>query len=262
MDDSFLSFEKMNWIIRDLSYWFNLAKPVTLWLVIYVMYSFASEHQNSQIEKVKLEASVKESEAKILRAQMNPHFVFNALNGIRALISEDPSKAQSAITNLSNLLRSALVSERKTTITLKEELKTIEDYLSLEKIRYEERLQIKWEISPESLKVQVPPMMLQTLVENAIKHGVQKAVRWGFVEVKTHIVNDLLKISIRNTGKLLDKKQIKQHGGFGLENTRKRIKLLYGEKGNFEIFQDDPLTVKALIEIPLDTQVNESNYSR
>ncbi|MGR3810085.1 sensor histidine kinase [Jiulongibacter sp. NS-SX5] len=257
IDSDFINTEKMNWAIRDISYIINYVKPVIIWVLVYVFYAYAAERRNADIERVKLEASMKETEAKVLRAQMNPHFVFNALNSIRALITEDPKKASSGITQLSNLLRSSLISNRRKTVSLKEELKTIEDYLSLEKIRYEDRLQTKFDIANDTLKIQVPPMMLQTLVENAIKHGVQKALRWGFVEIRTFIEDNHLAIIIRNTGTLGDNSNSKTSTGFGLENTKRRLHLIYGNQYKFNIFQEDKLTVKAEIWLPLEQHTIE-----
>jgi two-component system LytT family sensor kinase len=251
LDESIIDTSQMNWIIKDLLYIINLSKPVLIWVLIYIFYAYSNERRIDAIEKIKLQSSIEESEAKILRAQINPHFMFNALNSIRALVIEEPSKAQKGITQLSNILRSALVADRKTTISLKEELKTIEDYLELEKVRYEERLQIKWEVDTNTLPIQVPPMMLQTLVENAIKHGVQKASRWGFVEINTTKIGNEILIKIRNTGVLKKTENNNIDGGFGLKNTEKRLKLLYGNKAEFEIFQEDKQVVTAQIKIPI-----------
>lgn len=251
IDEQLIRIQKINWAIRDLSYILSLGKPVLIWMLIYVFYSYFNERKNDQIEKIKLQSSIKETEAKVLRAQMNPHFMFNALNSIRALIIEDPQRAQQGITQLSNILRSSLVADRRTTVSLKEELKTIEDYLALEKVRYEERLQVKWEIDESTLGVQVPPMMLQTLVENAIKHGVQKAIRWGFIEINTYRQDNRLVIKIRNTGQLESEKEHSDSSGFGLANTQQRLHLLYGDTATFRIFQEDELTVCAEITLPI-----------
>ncbi len=251
LDSQIFELDKLDETLQNLSYMLNLSKPLLIWVLIYVFSSYIEDRKNDEIEKLKLKSSVKESEAKILKAQMNPHFMFNALNSIRALILEDPSKAQQGITQLSNILRSSLIADRRTAVSLKEELKTIEDYLGLEKVRYEERLQTKWDISPETLGVQVPPMMLQTLVENAIKHGVQKAIGWGFVEINTNIIEKELHIKIRNTGQLQSTENESEAGGFGLKNTVQRLNLMYGEKASFKIFQEDDLTVCAEITIPV-----------
>jgi two-component system, LytTR family, sensor kinase len=251
LDEDIIDTSKSNWLLRDIVYVVNLSKPILIWVLVYIFYAYTNERRIDAIERIKLQTSIEATEAKILRAQINPHFMFNALNSIRALVLEDPAKSQKGITQLSNILRSALVADRKTTISLKEELKTIEDYLELEKVRYEERLQIMWVIDPNTLNIQVPPMMLQTLVENAIKHGVQKAARWGYVEINTSKVYNNLLIKIRNTGVLKNTENTEVDGGFGLKNTEKRLHLLYGQKASFEIYQEDHQTVTAVIKIPL-----------
>jgi two-component system, LytTR family, sensor kinase len=234
--------------ILTLQYFISLAEPLLIWFLIYTFYHYIDILKSREIEKMQLTASINAAEAKVLRAQMNPHFVFNALNSIRALIVEDPDRAKLGITQLSSLLRSSLLADRQTTISLKEEIKTMEDYLALEKVRYEERLQVKWKIQPETLAIQIPPMMLQTLVENAIKHGVQKALRWGFVEIQTQLIESQLVIIIRNTGKL--KSTESKSSGFGLKNTQQRIKLLYGDKASFQIYQETDTEVTAKIILP------------
>lgn len=244
--------------ILALEYFINLFKPFLVWGLLYVFYHYSEEKSQREIEQIRLISSVKETEAKVLKAQMNPHFMFNALNSIRALILEDPAKAQLGITQLSNILRSSLVADRRKTVTLKEELKTIEDYLALEKVRYEERLQMKWDIATETLNVQVPPMMLQTLVENAIKHGVQKAIGWGFIEINTRLENHSLYIKIRNTGQFVPHENHSDSSGFGLKNTAQRLDILYGSESSFTIFQEDELTVCAEIKIPLDKSIAQN----
>lgn len=248
--------------ILAIEYFINLSKPTMVWVLIYIFYYYSEEKRQREIEQLKLRTSIKETEAKVLKAQMNPHFMFNALNSIRALVYEDPIKAQQGITQLSNILRSSLIADRRTTISLKEELRTVEDYLALEKVRYEERLQSKWDVDDNTLGIQVPPMMLQTLVENAIKHGVQKAIGWGFVEINTSIVADKLYIKIRNTGQLHSTDSDSESGGFGLKNTVQRLDILYGTDASFKIYQEDNLTVCAEIVIPTDNiDVKNNNVS-
>ncbi len=239
--------EKPIWAIE---YFITLAKPLLIWSLIYIFYNYSEEKGQKEIEQMKLKSSIKETEAKVLKAQMNPHFMFNALNSIRALVLEDPNKAQQGITQLSNILRSSLIADRRTTISLKEELRTVEDYLALEKVRYEERLQTKWNIDDNTLGIQVPPMMLQTLVENAIKHGVQKAINWGFIDISTTLIDEKLYIKIRNTGQLFSTESDSESGGFGLKNTAQRLDILYGNEASFKIYQENNLTVCAEIVIP------------
>ncbi len=226
-------------------------KSMLAWVLSYTAYHYVEQNRNAEIEKILLKTSIRETEAKVLRSQLNPHFVFNALNSIRALVHENPVKAQQSITQLSNLLRNSLLADRRKTVELREEIKTVEDYLALEKVRYEDRLTSRIDLDGRTLFWQVPPMMLQTLVENAIKHGVSTAVGGGFVEVHASISTNKLHIVIRNTGVLGDKEA---SGGFGLANTAQRLELLYGPDARFQIFQEDETIVCADILIPSQSE--------
>lgn len=243
-----------------LQFIFNWAKPIMIWTLFYYASHYFERKSEVEVDKIRLESSVRETESKVLRAQMNPHFMFNALNSIRALILEEPDKAQKAVTQLSNILRSSLLADRRKTVSLSEELRTVEDYLALEKIRYEERLQIRKNIYPETMHVQVPPMLLQTLVENAIKHGVSKPVKGGFVSLETKMVGKSLLIIISNTGVL----ESTDSGGFGLENTAHRLELLFGPESKFKIYQasKDVVTAEITIPIPSIEPEKETPFSK
>ena len=234
-----------------IGYMISFGKTMLAWVLGYTAYHYVEQNRNAEIERILLKTSIRETEAKVLRSQLNPHFVFNALNSIRALVYENPTKAQQSITQLSSLLRNSLLADRRKTVELREEIKTVEDYLALEKVRYEERLTSRIELDGRTLFWQVPPMMLQTLVENAIKHGVSTAVGGGFIEVHSTIAADKLHIIIRNTGVLGDKEA---SGGFGLANTAQRLELLYGPEATFQIFQEDDTTVCADITIPAQSE--------
>jgi sensor histidine kinase YesM len=224
----------------------NWGKHLLLWSLIYHMFQYFERSKKNEVEKIRLTSSVKDFEAKILRSQLNPHFMFNALNSIRALVLENPEKAQVSVTRLSNLLRNSLLADRRKTITLEEELKTVQDYLSLEKIRYEDRLSVQMNIQPQTLSVQVPPMMVQTLVENAVKHGISKPLKGGFISIDAEAINELVYLSIRNTGTL----QQVNTDGFGLVNTTQRLALIFGSQANFEIKQELPEVVCAQVILP------------
>ncbi|TAE41444.1 MAG: sensor histidine kinase [Runella slithyformis] len=231
--------------------WLAWTKNMFMWVLSYTAYHYVENVRATEVEKILLKTSVREVEAKVLRSQLNPHFVFNALNSIRALVSENPAKAQQSITQLSNLLRNSLLADRRKTVELREELKTVQDYLALEKVRYEDRLTDDFHIDPQTLFLQIPPMMLQTLVENGIKHGVQKAVKGGFIQIVTFLENEHLHIHIRNTGVLGGK----ESGGFGLKNTERRLQLLYGDDATlFRIFQESEEVVRAEIVLPTQTE--------
>lgn len=229
----------------------NAAMLLLLWSVIYFAIAFFTRYRKEEIERLKWESSVKDFELKKLKSQLNPHFVFNALNGIRSLIDEDPAKAKQAVTQLSNLLRNSLLADRERTIPLDEELKTVNDYINLEKIRFEDRLQSTIEVEKGAGRVHVPPMMIQTLVENAVKHGISKSTTGGFINVYAAPDNGWLHISITNTGKLNVNGKSNDSSGFGILNTKQRIALLYGIDNGFSISQISENTVQATIKIPL-----------
>ena len=140
-----------------------------------------NRNRNNELDRLKLETTVKELELKTIKSHINPHFIFNSLNSIRALVDENPKRARRAITELSNILRSSMQAEKSETVTLEKELDIVKDYLALEQMRFEERLKIELEIDEDTLQQPVPPMMLQTLVENAIKHGISKQIKGGVV---------------------------------------------------------------------------------
>ncbi|GAB2770065.1 histidine kinase [Rhabdobacter roseus] len=230
-------------------YFSGWCKNLLAWILSYTVYHYVEQNRLADLDKIMLKTSMREAEAKVLRSQLNPHFTFNALNSIRALVMENPAKAQQSITQLSNILRNSLLADRRKTVDLREELKTVEDYLELEKVRYEDRLQYRLEADPTTLYWQVPPMMLQTLVENGIKHGVSKVMGGGFLEVSTELEEQLLLIRIRNTGTL----GTTDSGGVGLLNTAERLSILYGKYASFRILQEKENVVCAEVRMPMLT---------
>jgi len=227
---------------------FNFMKPLAIWQLIYFFFQYSNKKLEMDREQDRLERTIQETEGKVLRAQMNPHFVFNALNSVRALITEDPQKAKKGINQLSKLLRSSLLTERQKTISLAEELETIADYLALEKIRYEDRLTWKMDIDPVCSNVQIPPMMLQTLVENAIKHGISKVVKGGLITISANLIGDQVQILVTNPGQM--KLESPNSVGVGLENSRSRLNLLFGETAQLSICPLDKNQVEATLILP------------
>ncbi len=228
----------------------NITSVILIWSLIYFAIHFFENSKKAEIESLIFESAVKDFELKTLKAQLNPHFMFNAMNSIRALIEEDPQNAKDAITKLSNLMRYTLKIERTETVPLLEELRTIQDYLDLEKIRFEERLNYQIHSTHEAEKVEVPPMMVQTLVENGIKHGISKITQGGEVSVNAKVIDSSLLIEIRNTGKF-DEEALKNSHGFGVSNTKHRLALLYGENASLILKNENNNTVLAKLKIPL-----------
>ena len=218
-----------------------------IWNCIYFMYHYVAKSRKQQMDTLQLEALVKELELKTIKAHINPHFIFNALNSIRALIDENPARARTAVTELSNILRSSLNAEKGETVSLGEELKIVKDYLALENMRFDDRLRIEYQIDDNTLAQQVPPMMLQTLVENAIKHGISKQVKGGIVKIISDFKENFHELAVQNTGHLNGHSSSR---GFGLSSTQDRLNLLFGEKAKFEIRQVNTNLVEAKVLIP------------
>jgi two-component system LytT family sensor kinase len=235
----------------------NLSSVILGWLLIYFGVHLFENYKRVEIESLIWEAAVKDFELKTLKSQLNPHFMFNAMNSIRALIEEDPENAKAALTSLSNILRYSLKMERNETVPLEEEMQTVNDYLALEAIRFEERLNYELDIDPRSGRIEIPPMMVQTLVENGIKHGVTKRTEGGKITVTSKMNGSYLIIQIKNSGQI-DEQSLRHAKGFGIDNTKQRLNLLYGEKAIFTIKNESSDVVLAEIKIPIGGTLNES----
>jgi len=223
-----------------------------IWNCIYFIYHYIEKSRKQQVDTLKLEALVKELELKTIKAHINPHFIFNSLNGIRALVDENPERARKAVTELSNILRSSMQVEKAETINFEKELNIVKDYLALENMRFEDRLKVIYEIDEDTLDQQVPPMMLQTLVENAIKHGISKQLNGGVVKIISDFKNRNHELIVQNTGYLNG--ALNGYEGFGLSSTQDRLHLLYGDRANFEIRQVTPTLVEAKLSIPVEAK--------
>jgi sensor histidine kinase YesM len=222
--------------------------PIFLvWMSVYVLWHYIEFTNSEEIKKVRLETMIKELELKTIKSQINPHFIFNALNSIRALVDEDPKRARQAITELSNILRSSIQVDKVEITSLEKELDIVKDYLALEYIRFADRLKVVYEVEPKTLSHQIPPMMLQILVENAIKHGLGKQPGDCTIKIISTVENDKLVLIVQNTGLL----QPSEKDGFGLQSTRERLNILYRGQAIFEIFQCAPNQVTAKLVIPI-----------
>ena len=217
------------------------------WVLVYYFYHYIENSRKQQLDTLKLEALVKELELKTIKAHINPHFIFNALNSIRALIDENPTRARKAITELSNILRSSMQAEKLETVTFEKELNIVRDYLALEHIRFEDRLQVEYDIDEDTLDQPIPPMMLQTLVENAIKHGISRQVNGGMVKIVSDFKDGYHELVIRNTGYL---NGTFNADGFGLASTKNRLQILFGQRANFDIREIERNVVQATVLIP------------
>ena len=223
------------------------------WMTIYVsVYSARRRHQ-AELASLHMELDLRDAQYRSLSAQVNPHFLFNSLNSLRALILIDPQKAITAVTHLSGVLRYSLAADILSTkaeriVPLRDELDAVSDYLALERIRFEDRLRVTQQIDPAALNICVPRMMVQHLVENAVKHGIAQVPEGGVIHIAA-IVSEYLHIKITNPGHIA-----RNGNGTGLDNTRQRLRYLYGPSGTTGcLLEENNGTVTASLTVPLVT---------
>ena len=205
------------------------------WSAVYFGYQYQKQLKAAQLESLRLDAAVKEAELKALRSQVNPHFLFNSLNTIRALIDESPQKAREGITRLAELFRGALRTSELNTIPLRVELHTIDAYLALEQLRFEDKLKVRMDIDPAALAFPVPPFLVQSLIENAFKHGIYTLRKGGEICCAIQSRANGLSITITNPGQLAPTGVRKESG---LANARSRLELIYGSQASLRLYQD------------------------
>jgi len=227
---------------------YQFSSIIFVWYLLYFSINFFYNYRQSEIEKWKLQAVVREAELQALKSQINPHFIFNSLNNIRSLVLEDPEKARTMITNLSGLLRYSVQFSRQEKVRLEDELEVVKNYLKLESIQYEDRLQYKLEINEETLDFKIPPMVIQILVENAIKHGIADLPLGGEVRIRTRLMKNDLIVEVLNTGRL---KTEVTGTGIGLQNASERLNMLFGKLSTLTVENYDGDKVMAKFSIPI-----------
>lgn len=221
-----------------------------IWNLIYFFIHYFNNWNKAEIEKWQLAAEMKDAQLGSLKSQINPHFVFNTLNNIRALILEDKNRARDMLLNFSDLFRYSLKHSDQVKVDLQEELEIVNQYLELLSIQYEDKLSYEVRVEDGIQEIQVPPMVLQLLVENAIKHGISQKKEGGSIKVSIGIRSDFLNIRVKNSGKLIKAKQLGEKLGVGLKNIQKRLDLLYNGKAHLGILEENEHVI-ASIKIPV-----------
>jgi sensor histidine kinase YesM len=229
------------------------------WFCLYFVYHTFERLRLMQVEKLHLATSVKEAELRALKSQLNPHFLFNSLNSLRALIDEDAPRARESVTRLANMLRYSLQSGQLETVAFEEELRIVEDYLALEQIRHEDRLRVRWEMEREGelRLLPVPPMLLQTLVENAVKYGISPRREGGEIVIAARVEGATLNLRVTNPGDLTapasaSAARAGSSTGVGLRNASDRLKLLFGDRASLSLLAEPAGCVTADVIIPLN----------
>jgi two-component system sensor histidine kinase AlgZ len=201
-----------------------------------------------RLKQSELARALQLAELRLLKSQLNPHFLFNALNTVRSLIADNPSRAQSAVTRLANTLRYTLSSRLDELATLAQELDIVTDYLELESMRFEDRLVIERDVPADAASVYIPVMLLQTLVENAIKHGISELPSGGLLRISAVSENGVLNVEIQNPRPAAP---IPATGeGVGLRNARDRLRLLFGTRATLDLDLSKPAVATARLRVP------------
>jgi hypothetical protein len=225
---------------------------VLIYLLAVAVHYLATAREESRLAEQRLleaELSAREAELKALKAQIDPHFLFNSLNSINALVGRDPEAARQVCAGLGDLMRLNLQNGRKRWIALDEELGMVRMYLDLEKVRLGSRLQVTEQVDPAALPCRVPPLVLQPLVENALKHGIGSMIAGGMVTLSAGVGRGRLALKVTNP---VDPGSPARPGtGTGLQNLRQRLVALYGNEAQLKTGVEHG-THSALVTLPAD----------
>jgi sensor histidine kinase YesM len=227
---------------------------MTYWAIVGLSHALAY-HQEAQTRALKasqLETRLVEAQLQSLQRQLQPHFLFNTLNTISALMHRDVEAADAMIARLSDLLRISLQSVGVQEVTLKEELDFLSKYLEIEQTRFRDRLRVVFDVAPDTFDALVPNLILQPLVENAIKHGIGPRPAPGTITIRARRVGTMLELVVQDNGVGLSAARLSDFNrGIGLSNTRSRLDHLYGSSHRFEFRQPAEGGLLVLIAIPL-----------
>ncbi len=217
------------------------------WTLCYAAALARRRARQAELERLELEVSAKDAELRALQFQVNPHFFFNSLNSIRSLVHEDVQAASHALGQLAGMMRQRLQAGEAGTITLAEELAAVSAYLGIEKLRFDERLVVAFDVDPDLAGTPLPPMVVQTLVENAVKHGVERMVSPCRVQISARLDADgLVKVEVRNQGRLAATSSSTR---MGLANAVRRLALQCGPRAGCVLAEEDGW-VRATVSLP------------
>jgi two-component system sensor histidine kinase AlgZ len=227
---------------------FSTLVVVLVWIGLYFGLAVQRHRYAAQVSQAETAQLLHAAELRLLKAQLNPHFLFNALNGVRALIADEPARAQNAVTQLARTLRYTLASGDDELVSLARELEIANDYLALEGLRLADRLTVVRDISPEALPVRIPVMLIQTLIENALKHGIAELKQGGTLRIEGQVVNAILTLRITNPRPIAASSP--SSPGTGIRNSTERLRLLFGNRASLQLDLSRPGEATAEVRLP------------
>jgi signal transduction histidine kinase len=226
----------------------------TYWVILGISHAveYYRQYRERELRASQLEARLAQSQLEVLKAQLHPHFLFNTLHAISTLTYHDAAAANRMVSRLSDLLRMTLEQAGTQEVRLRDEMEFLEKYLEIQQTRFEERLRLAVTVEPETLDALVPSLVLQPLVENAIRHGIGPRREGGRVEVSAARSNGALEIRVRDDGPGLPGGRVPDSGsGLGLANTRARLVHLYGDHHRFDLRNHPAGGVEVTLSVPL-----------
>jgi len=240
-------------LVRFFEYW--------LIAVVFMAISYYKKYKDNQYQLSQMQSKLATSQLKALRMQLHPHFLFNTLNTVSALMERNVEEAQKVVTNLGDLLRKFLDRNQKHLIPLSEELEYLRNYLEIEKMRFADRLKVNYEIPQETRSIMVPNLLLQPLAENVIKHGLNSDKDEIIIKIKSKISGQQLELSVQDDGKgIEDIEQVMARPGVGLNNLKSRLNVLYKNQYKFELDSKIDQGTKVTIHIPL--KIHENGFAK
>jgi hypothetical protein len=219
-----------------------------LWFSGMLAVHYFQRARTLEVQQVETAAAAREAQLHALKGQINPHFLFNSFNSLRALIDENPSLARDAVTHLAVIMRYSLTSAERKLVPLSEELRVVGLYLELEKLRLGTRLAVSTKVGSGLEAKQIPPLLLQGLVENAVKFGPAARKQGGEIVYSAHVQDGHLHLRVTNPGRL---GTASESTGTGLKTLRHRLRLIYGDAALFTISEDDGDRVVAEVSLPV-----------
>ena len=231
---------------------------ISYWAILGAGYAFEyyRRFREQQLQASRLQAMLVEAQLHALKMQLHPHFLFNTLHAISALMDEDVKAARRMIARLSELLRLTLENAGQQEVPLRQELQALERYLEIEQIRFQDRLTVQLRIEPETLEARVPNLILQPIVENSIRHGIAPTSDAGKIEIRAARQNGHLELSVRDDGPGMADGQMNKEG-IGLANTRSRLQQLYGDAHDLEIMNAAEGGLMVKMAIPFRKSADE-----
>src|SRR5215813_5197502 len=213
--------------------------------------------RESELAQSSLRAELAHAQLRALKMQIHPHFLFNTLHSISSLVLEDPQKANTMIARLGDFLRLTLENSNQQLVNLKEETEFLRCYLEIEQVRFGDRLTVAFELDPETLAAQVPHLILQPVVENAIQHAIAPRATRGHINIEAKRLNSLLRVAISDNGPgISSNANLVEKKGVGLSNVRTRLQQIYGSDFRFELTSGENEGLTVIMEIPFQREVN------